>query len=112
MRCKALTEPTCSLAPPPQVWVPSRFNALTFAQAGVNPERLQVLAEPVDTALFSPQSAMLATAVAAGAAVVVHPILSLLPELTVRPPLFGAVFIRRRSLCQARLGTTITKFEN
>ena len=86
MRCKALTEPTCSLASSPQVWVPSRFNALTFAQAGVNPERLQVLAEPVDTALFSPQSAMLATAVGAGAAVVVHPILSLLPELTVRTP--------------------------
>ena len=32
-----------------EVWVPTRFNALTFAQAGVSPDRLHVLPEPVDT---------------------------------------------------------------
>ena len=30
-----------------EVWVPTRFNALTFAQAGVSPDRLHVLPEPV-----------------------------------------------------------------
>ena len=67
-----------------EVWVPSRFNALTFAQAGVAPERLQVLPEPVDTALFSPDSALLAVSTAGMGLRRLktrHPIVSLLPEL-------------------------------
>jgi len=67
-----------------EVWVPSRFNALTFAQAGIAPERLKVLPEPVDTALFSPDSAALAASTAGMASRQIrihHPIVSLLPEL-------------------------------
>lgn len=68
-----------------EVWVPSRFNALTFAQAGVTPDRLQVLPEPVDTALFSPESASLAAStvdLGMRPQRLHHPIVSLLPELT------------------------------
>ncbi len=45
-RCRALTE----------VWVPSRFNAVSFEAAGVEPWRLKVLPLGVDTALFHPPS--------------------------------------------------------
>jgi len=38
-----------------EVWVPSRFNARTFADAGVDPERLHVVPYPVDMARLAPR---------------------------------------------------------
>lgn len=40
-----------------QLWLPSRFNQLSFGQAGVQPRKLKVLPEPVDDQLFSPATA-------------------------------------------------------
>lgn len=37
-----------------EVWVPSGFNARTFADAGVDPERIHVVPYPVDTARLRP----------------------------------------------------------
>ena len=37
-----------------EVWVPSRFNARTFADAGVDPDRLHVVPYPVDTRVLRP----------------------------------------------------------
>jgi glycosyltransferase involved in cell wall biosynthesis/GT2 family glycosyltransferase len=37
-----------------EVWVPSRFNARTFADAGVDPERIHVVPYPVDTDRLRP----------------------------------------------------------
>ena len=37
-----------------EVWVPSGFNARTFADAGVNPERIHVVPYPVDTDRLRP----------------------------------------------------------
>lgn len=38
-----------------EVWVPSSFNLRTFAEAGVDPERLHVVPYPVDTHLLRPE---------------------------------------------------------
>ena len=66
-----------------EVWVPTRFNALTFAQAGVSPDRLHVLPEPVDTALFSPAAAKPPAASDGGLRFegvgTLHPIVTVLP---------------------------------
>ena len=37
-----------------EVWVPSRFNKRTFAQGGVNPDRIHVVPYPVDTERLRP----------------------------------------------------------
>ena len=39
----------------PEVWVPSAFAARSFADAGVDPERLHVVPHPVDTARLRPR---------------------------------------------------------
>lgn len=37
-----------------QLWVPSQFNVFTFARSGLDPEKLMVVPEPMNTTLFDP----------------------------------------------------------
>ena len=37
-----------------QLWVPSAFNAHTFARSGLDPAKIRVVPEPLNTTLFDP----------------------------------------------------------
>ena len=83
--------------------MPTRFNALTFAQAGVSPDRLHVLPEPVDTALFSPAAAKPPAASDGGLRFegvgTLHPIVAVLPCVHAPAPVAQPALHRQSCFC-------------